>query len=62
MKCKKCKATLKQGIALQNRLGGVPDFVDGEVMTVSPNGKADLIKCLKCPLCGKSYYKGGKTE
>lgn len=52
--CAKCKIQMKTGKALQNNLSGIPDFVgDDHCCTVSPDGTARLIDCLKCPECGK---------
>lgn len=32
----------------------LPDFPDGEVVTISPGGPGKLIGCLKCEKCGHS--------
>ena len=56
MNCKRCKTALKDGIALEENTSGVSDFIgDDEVCTVSPDGTAYMIPCLKCPKCGTSY-------
>ena len=55
MICRECGTILEAGIALDDIVDGVPDFIgDDFVCTVSPSGKAKLIKCLKCPRCGWS--------
>ena len=55
MKCPDCNVELEPGIALDDILTGMPDFIGQcQVCTVSASGKAKLIKCLKCPLCGYS--------
>ena len=36
------------GIALIPNLSGIPDFEDGCVVTVSPDGTARQIECFKC--------------
>ena len=47
---------MSDGIALQNVYGGTPDFPGGEVVTISPTGKATIVRVLKCSHCG--YSKG----
>ena len=48
-----------EGKALVDQMDGIPDFIgDDFVCTVSPNGKADLVDCYKCPKCGYSVTKG----
>ena len=57
MNCPKCKCRMKEGQALENILGGVPDFIgDNHVCTISATGDAKLIKVMKCPKCGLSRY------
>lgn len=57
--CFKCSTELKRGFALLNNLSGVGDFHDGDaVCTVSPDGTATLIDCLKCGTCGHSETGG----
>lgn len=53
--CLKCGGEMILGIAIQNTLVGVPDFVgDPQVCTVHPGGTGKLVECLKCELCGWS--------
>lgn len=54
IKCKKCNIEMKPGVAMQQTYRGIPDFIGGEVMTVSPGGPGKLVTCLKCPECGYS--------
>lgn len=56
--CPDCECELIDGVALINKLTGIPDFIgDDYVCTVSPSGEAELTGCLKCPLCGFSVHK-----
>ena len=55
-KCSRCQKPMSDGIALQNVYGGTPDFPGGEVVTISPTGKATIVRVLKCSHCG--YSKG----
>ncbi len=52
--CKKCGGEMKQGKALEQSFSGKPDFIGGSVCTVSPDGTANLIDCMKCEKCGWS--------
>jgi hypothetical protein len=53
--CKKCGGEMVIGQALENNLSGIPDFIgDKYPVTVSPDGTAKLISCLKCKNCGWS--------
>lgn len=52
--CKKCGGLMVKGKAIEQTYGGVPDFSNGEVVTVSPSGPGKLINCLKCEACGWS--------
>jgi hypothetical protein len=54
--CRKCGAEMLPGVALVNRLRGVPDFVGSkDVVTMSPDTKAPVrVRCLKCVKCGWS--------
>ena len=46
---------MKKGIALQERMGGMPDFIGSkEIITMSPSGNSDLVPVWKCPKCGES--------
>ena len=57
--CKHCKIPMQpDGIALIPNLSGTPDFDDGCVVTVSPDGTARQIECIKCHKCGYSVSKG----
>ena len=58
VKCKKCKGTLKPGVAIQQTYTGTPDFPgDKHPVTMSPGGKGKLVECLKCSQCGWSITK-----
>ena len=54
-KCKKCSGEMKEGVAIQNTLTGLPDFHgDKHAVTLSPGGPGRLIDCMKCSACGWS--------
>jgi hypothetical protein len=52
--CKKCGADMQPGVAMGQTMTGIPDFIGGEVCTVSPGGPGKLIECSKCQECGWS--------
>lgn len=55
--CNKCKVAMKIGEALENGFTGSPDFYGDQsgVMTISADpSKVKMVKCWKCPKCGKS--------
>ena len=52
--CPKCSGRMKKGIALQNIPHGIPDFPNGEVVTISYSIKAKIIPAAKCSRCGYS--------
>ena len=52
--CFKCSTELKRGLALLSNRSGIGDAV----CTVSPDGTATLINCLKCGTCGHSETGG----
>jgi hypothetical protein len=52
--CKRCGGPMLRGHALQNTLSGAPDFVGGDVVTLSPTGPAQVVPVLKCLRCGYS--------
>lgn len=52
--CQKCGAQMSPGIALENIPTGSPDFIGGDVVTVSSSGRATIVDCLKCERCGHS--------
>lgn len=53
--CGKCLVVMLPSVALENVLTGIGDFHDGDdVVTLSPSGRARIVKCLKCPSCGRS--------
>lgn len=54
LNCKRCGAEMKPGHAIAQTFYGSPDFIGGEVCTVSPGGPGKLIECSKCPECGWS--------
>lgn len=61
MNCVKCLSILKQGIAIENTVTGIPDFIgDKDNCTISAGGSGKLIPCLKCPNCGYSVYNKKK--
>ena len=61
--CKHCNTPMQpDGIALIPNLSGIPDFEDGCVVTVSPDGTARQIECYKCHQCGYSVTIGKKDE
>lgn len=56
--CGKCGGDMKASKAIIPSVSGHPDFAsDGEVVTVSPDGGAVLVDCLKCEFCGWSRMK-----
>jgi hypothetical protein len=62
-KCKKCNGDMQEGHALQQNYSGKPDFIGSkEVCTMSPDGTASLIKCLKCVDCGYSITMGAESK
>lgn len=47
-----------KGVALQQNYSGIGDFHDGDaVCTISPDGTATMVECLKCVSCGHSESK-----
>jgi hypothetical protein len=57
-KCKKCNGEMIPSKALEQNYGGIPDFIgSSEICTISPDGTANLIDCLKCKDCGWSVTK-----
>lgn len=52
--CKKCGGDMQPGQAIAQTFTGSPDFIGGEVCTVSPGGPGKLVECSKCPECGWS--------
>ncbi len=52
--CSKCGGPMRPGKAIAQTWGGSPDFIGGEVVTMSPGGPGRLIDCLKCARCGWS--------
>jgi len=53
--CSRCGGDMKPGIALQDIIGGAPDFGPNDIVcTMSPTGMAIIINCLKCINCGHS--------
>lgn len=47
---------MKPGKAIEQTYTGIPDFIGGDVVTMSPGGPGRLIDCLKCVKCGWSVY------
>lgn len=68
MKCRRCDAAMRPGIALGQTYSGIPDFPgDDHVCTISPGGPGAIITCLKCSGCGHSVsapeqYCAGPAE
>lgn len=54
MNCKKCDGKMIKSQAIGRTWTGLPDFIGGSVVTVSPGGPGRLIQCLKCAECGWS--------
>ena len=54
MICSRCGGKMKPGKAIAQTYCGTPDFPDGEVVTISPEGPGQLVNCLKCEKCGHS--------
>ena len=52
--CTKCGGVMRPGIAMGQTFSGSPDFIGGDVVTVSAGGPGRLIACLKCSACGHS--------
>lgn len=52
--CKKCGGEMKAGTAIAQTYTGKPDFIGGEVVTMSPGGNGKLVDCVKCVDCGWS--------
>ena len=53
--CKRCKADMTPGKAIEQTFTGSPDFAgDVRGVTMSPGGAGKLVDCLKCPECGWS--------
>ncbi len=53
--CRRCGGPMKPGIAMAQTLrSGFPDFIGGQVVTMSAGGPGKLIECLKCAACGHS--------
>lgn len=52
--CRKCGGEMQPGKAIAQTFDGIPDFIGGEVCTVSAGGPGKLIGCMKCKNCGWS--------
>lgn len=53
--CRRCGGPMKPGLAMgQTFRSGSPDFIGGQVVTMSAGGPGKLIECLKCADCGHS--------
>jgi hypothetical protein len=62
-KCSRCRVYMKKGIAIQNTLSGVPDFIGSkEVITMSYSGPGKIIDVWKCPKCGSSKSIGESNK
>ena len=55
--CLRCGGNMKPGTAMAQNYGGIHDFPNGPVVTLSPKGPGKLIECLKCEKCGHSVSK-----
>ena len=53
-RCWRCGAEMTDGMALESTFTGSPDFIGGEVVTLSPGGPGKLVACMKCIGCGYS--------
>jgi DNA-directed RNA polymerase subunit M/transcription elongation factor TFIIS len=62
MNCKHCNIPMQPGKAIQQTYTGIPDFIGGAVVTLSPGGPGKLVDCLKCPKCGYSVTKGNDEQ
>lgn len=59
--CRKCNGEMKPSKGLIDNMGGIEDFPESnEVCTVSANGTAELVDCMKCCECGWSVTGGDK--
>jgi len=52
--CPECGGTMKRGVYIREEIGGRPDFIGGEVVTMSPTGRGKICGCWKCKQCGHS--------
>ena len=52
--CVKCGGEMLFGLAISQTWTGIPDFLGGEVVTMSPGGNGKLVDCMKCVNCGWS--------
>lgn len=56
--CPECGGVMKIGIALEDKLSGMPDFIGSkEIVTLSSTGEVKLIEVLKCKKCGFSIKR-----
>lgn len=53
-KCRKCGGEMKKGKAIKQTFTGRPDFIGGDICTISPGGIGKIMSCLKCVDCGWS--------
>ena len=53
-RCPRCGAEMAAGMAIESTVTGSPDFIGGEVVTLSPGGPGKLVVCMKCIDCGYS--------
>lgn len=53
-KCKRCGGEMLPGKVIVETVGWVPDFIGGEVVTMSACVAGWLVDCLKCEKCGWS--------
>jgi len=63
--CRKCggKLRFRENGAIVNEMSGIPDFIGGEIMTVSPDPtRPKLVHCWKCEDCGWSVTAGKEKE
>jgi hypothetical protein len=52
--CSKCGSDMIESKAIIPSVSGLPDFSNGEAVTMSADGGAVLVCCLKCLECGFS--------
>lgn len=58
--CPRCNIPLEPGKALVENASGEPDDLGGDIVTMSPDGTAQMVDCMKCPHCGLSRTVGSE--
>lgn len=59
-RCHRCDVEMVPGKALESTVVGHEDL--GEVCTTHYGGPGRLVNCMKCEICGQSYYLGRKKD